>query len=107
MSQVSAQLPFHSAVIIANVVPVTGGEPREVERYDRADRYTLREGILAAARACDERGQPQVLTEDVADLANRGELQSVPGIGKGTAERIVGYLQTGQIRLHQELLASI
>lgn len=46
------------------------------------------------------------LTEDLAEIAARGELQKIPGVGKGMAERITEYLTDGHIKLHQELLAS-
>ncbi len=46
------------------------------------------------------------LTEDLADIAERGELQKIPGVGKGMAERITEFLADGRIKLHQELLAS-
>jgi len=47
------------------------------------------------------------LTEDVTDLAKRGQLQTIPGVGKGTAERISQYLKEGKIDVHQELLTSL
>jgi DNA polymerase (family X) len=74
---------------IADLLELTGGDTFRVNSYRRA------------SRAIDELG------EDVADLANRGRLQEIPGIGKGTAERILQYLKTGQMAVHQELLASI
>ena len=47
------------------------------------------------------------LTEDVSELAKRGELQKVPGIGKGTAERIQQYLADGKIAVHEELRSKL
>lgn len=47
------------------------------------------------------------LTEDVGELAKQGALQKIPGVGKGTAERIEQYLADGRISLHEELLASL
>ena len=47
------------------------------------------------------------LTDDVADLARAGQLTQIPGIGKGTAEKIQQYLATGKVALHLELLAEI
>ncbi len=47
------------------------------------------------------------LTRDAAELEAAGMLTDVPGIGKGTAERIRQYLQTGRIEVHQELLTRI
>ena len=37
------------------------------------------------------------LAEDVARVATRGELSSIPGIGKGLAAHITEYLETGRI----------
>lgn len=54
-----------------------------------------------AARAIEE------LTEDLAAIAARKELQKLPGVGKGTAERITEYLDTGKIALHEELACSL
>jgi len=38
------------------------------------------------------------LTEDIVDIAKRGELQSIPGIGQGVAERIEEILKTGKLK---------
>jgi DNA polymerase (family X) len=74
---------------IADLLELTGADPFRVNSYRKA------------ARSIGD------LTEDIADLANRGELQKIPGVGKGTAERILQYLQTGKMAVHQELLASV
>lgn len=47
------------------------------------------------------------LAEDVADLLASGELASVPGIGKGTVEKVAQYVRDGRVQLHDELLASV
>jgi DNA polymerase (family 10) len=47
------------------------------------------------------------LTDDIADVAARGELTKLPGVGKGTAEKITQYLQTGSIPLLVELEAKL
>ncbi len=54
-----------------------------------------------AARAMES------LTEDVAEVAARGALQEIPGIGKSTAEKIEEFLKTGHIRYYDELRASL
>lgn len=74
---------------IADLLELTGGDPFRVNSYRKAARSI--EGFA----------------EDIADLANRGELQKIPGVGKGTAERILQYLRTGKMAIHQELLASV
>ena len=47
------------------------------------------------------------LSEDVAAVAVRGALTSIPGIGKGTAEKIQEFLQTGTCTYYEELRASL
>ena len=47
-------------------------------------------------------------TTDIAELATDPKrLQSIDGIGEGTAKKIVEYIQTGEIKEHQELLREI
>lgn len=53
-----------------------------------------------AARVLDD------LTSDVATLP-RDQLKSIEGIGKGTADRIGEFLDTGQIADHDEMVAAI
>ena len=47
------------------------------------------------------------LPQAVESLAQSGELESVPGIGKSSAERIREYLRTGKIAEFDETIASI
>lgn len=47
------------------------------------------------------------LTEDIAAVAARDALEDIPGIGKGTAEKIAEFLQTGTCRYYEELRASL
>lgn len=47
------------------------------------------------------------LTKDVAQLAEAGELDELPGVGKATVEKIQSYLDNGKIDTHQELLAKV
>jgi DNA polymerase (family 10) len=54
-----------------------------------------------AARALEDMG------EDIAPIAGRGELLKIPGIGKGTAEKIQEFLQTGSCKYYDELRASL
>lgn len=74
---------------IADLLEIKGEDRFRINSYRRA------------ARAIDD------LTEDVAALAERDELQNIPGIGKSTAERIHQFLSEGRISLHEELLASL
>ena len=43
------------------------------------------------------------LQADVSELANRGELQTIPGIGKELSIKIQEFLSTGRIRAYEEL----
>ncbi len=43
------------------------------------------------------------LTEDVKDIAERGELSKIPGIGKDLAEKIREYVAHGKIKYYEEL----
>lgn len=54
-----------------------------------------------AARALEDVG------EDIAGIAGRGDLLKIPGIGKGTAEKIQEFLQTGTCKYYDELRASL
>ncbi len=47
------------------------------------------------------------LSEDISEIAARGELQKIPGIGKGSAERIEQYLREGKIAIHEELRSKL
>ncbi len=50
-----------------------------------------------AARAMED------LSEPIEDLAERGELDDIQGVGKSTAEKIREYLDSGKITRHEEL----
>jgi len=56
--------------------------------------------VRAYKRAADTIAQ---LNEDVSDIANRGDLLELPGIGKDLSTKIVEFIQTGTIRTYQEL----
>jgi len=47
------------------------------------------------------------LTEDVAELSARGELERVPGIGSGIAGKVGEYLSTGRMRKLDEATAGL
>ena len=76
---------FHQ---MADLTELTGGNRFKVNAFAKAGR------IL------------EDLTKDVADI-DPALLPKVEGIGKGTAERIAEFLDTGQITDHQELLARV
>lgn len=70
---------------IADLLEITGGDRFRINSYRRV------------ARTLDG------LAEDIADLAARGELTTLQGVGKGTAERIEQFLKTGTIDVLTEL----
>ncbi|MCC7493854.1 MAG: DNA polymerase/3'-5' exonuclease PolX [Fimbriimonadaceae bacterium] len=49
----------------------------------------------------------RVLTDDLSNLAARGELRQIPGVGEAIAAKIEELLETGECRFHQELLAAV
>lgn len=74
---------------IADMLEVKGESPFRITAYRRA------------ARALEG------LTEDIAAVAAREELEEIPGIGKGTAEKIQEFLRTGTLKYYEELRASL
>lgn len=47
------------------------------------------------------------LTTDIEELVRTGELQHMPGIGKGMAEKILEYLSTGHIAKYEDMKKGI
>ena len=47
------------------------------------------------------------LTEDISEIASRGEVAKLQGVGKATAEKISQYLTEGKIALLDELRSSV
>ena len=47
------------------------------------------------------------LTTDIEEMVRSGDLQHMPGIGKGTAEKILEYLSTGHIAKYEEMKKGI
>ena len=43
------------------------------------------------------------LTQDIEEIAEKGELKGIPGIGEGMAEKIVEYLKTGKVSKFEEV----
>ena len=56
--------------------------------------------VKAYRRAADSL---KTLHEEIGILANRGELRTIPGIGKELASKIQEFLSTGRIRAYEEL----
>ena len=74
---------------IADLLEIKGEQVFRINSYRRAAR-TLKD-----------------LTRDIEELAEAGELASLPGIGKSTVAKIEEYLSQDSISLHRELLKSI
>ncbi len=72
---------------IIAMLMITGGDEREVEKFDRADRRVIRDAVLSAARAATAADR-QTLTQDVRDalLAMACEAQDDGG-GAGNGRR--------------------
>ncbi|UCG15097.1 MAG: DNA polymerase/3'-5' exonuclease PolX [Phycisphaerales bacterium] len=70
---------------IADLMEITGGDRFRVNSYRRVSR-TIGD-----------------LTDDIADIAARGKLTDLPGVGKGTADRIAQFLETGTIDVLDDL----
>ncbi|MEK7699574.1 MAG: helix-hairpin-helix domain-containing protein, partial [Planctomycetota bacterium] len=47
------------------------------------------------------------LTEDVEGLSQSGKLTDIPGIGEGTAEKIVEYITTGRMSKYEEVMKDV
>ena len=74
---------------MADLMEILGEDPFRVNSYRKS------------ARTLEE------LTESVEELAATDRLMEIPGVGKGTAEKIREYLADGRITAHQELLAKV
>lgn len=47
------------------------------------------------------------MTEDIEEVAARGKLTEIPGVGESIAEKIEEYLKTGRIEQYKELLKQV
>ena len=73
---------FHS---MAGLLSGRDSNPYRVRAYRKAAESILR------------------LEEDVAKIAKRGDLQSIPGVGKDLSTKIQEYLSSGRIQAYEEL----
>jgi len=74
---------------IGNLLEIKGEEAFRVNSYRRV------------ARSVDD------LAEEIESIAARGELAKIPGVGKGSAEKIDELLRTGTIALREELAQEV
>src|SRR6185436_17837153 len=76
--------------------------------YEMASLLEARESSVFQIRAYQRAAQTlETLAEDVAAIAARGALTSLPGIGQDLAARIAEYLATGRIVQLEELRATL
>jgi DNA polymerase (family 10) len=74
---------------VADLMEIRGEDSFRVNAYRKA------------ARTLEE------LAEDVRNLAGRGELEKLPGIGKGSRERIEELLETGKLKVFEDVCAEV
>jgi DNA polymerase (family 10) len=74
---------------IADVLELKGDDSFRINSYRKASR------VIAD------------LTEDIEKLASEEKLTDIPGIGKGTAEKIVEYIKTGKMSKYEEVMKGI
>ena len=72
-------------ITMGELLSLQGANPHRVRAYKRAAETITQ------------------LKEDVTEIANRGDLQELPGVGKDLSTKIVEFIQTGTIRTYQEL----
>lgn len=70
---------------MADILEFKGENPFKISAYRKASR------ILGD------------LTQDIEEIAEKGELKSIPGIGEGMAQKIEEYLKTGKISKFEEV----
>ena len=49
----------------------------------------------------------EALSEDIAEIAKRGELRKIPGIGEAISEKIEEIIKTGKLRYYEQLKKDI
>ena len=74
---------------IADLMEIKGEDPFRINSYRRV------------ARTLEE------LASDINDLAARDELQTLPGVGKASADKIKELLAAGKLRLREELAQEV
>ena len=74
---------------IANVLELKGENTFRINSYRKA------------ARVIGD------LTEDIEELAKAGKLTDIPGIGEGTAEKIIEYINTGKMSKYEEVMKGV
>lgn len=74
---------------IANVLELKGENTFRINSYRKA------------ARVIGD------LTEDIEELAGAGKLTDIPGIGEGTAEKIIEYINTGKMSKYDEVMKGV
>jgi DNA polymerase (family 10) len=70
---------------MADILEFKGENPFKISAYRKASRI-IRD-----------------LTQDIEDITESGKLKDVPGIGEGTAQKIMEYLKTGKVSKFEEV----
>lgn len=76
-------------MVILAIAMVTGGEKKEMERIDRADRPLFSQAIRLAAQRAKDTGRPTVITEDIARAID--DLADETLLGRTTKEKYHGF----------------
>ena len=74
---------------IANVLELKGENTFRINSYRKA------------ARVIGD------LTEDIEAFAKEGKLTDIPGVGEGTAEKIIEYINTGRMSKYEEVMKGV
>ena len=74
---------------IADMLEIKGDDPFRINSYRRVARTVAD------------------LASDINEVAERGELATLPGVGKASAQKIGELLQTGKLPLREELAAEV
>ena len=73
-----------------------------------ADLYEIKGGESFRVRAYRSAiAQIENMGEDIEEVAGRGELESIPGVGKATADKVRDIIKTGSTDRYEELKAQI
>lgn len=73
-----------------------------------ADLYEIKGGESFRVRAYRSAiAQIENMGEDIEEVARRGELESIPGVGKATADKVRDIIKTGSTDRYEELKAQI
>ena len=80
---------FLGEMLSSAILMITGGEPKEVDKLGRADRYLVSRALIRAAQASRAAGKPHPLAHDVAvQLMGMRDDKSLSAARQGRAEEM-------------------